>query len=304
MGTPDFAVPSLAALHDSHFRVDLVVTQPDRPRGRGRKPAMSPVKTTALSMNYPIHQPVSIREPEFVGRLREMAPDFFIVVAFGQILSRELLSIPKRGAVNVHASLLPKYRGPAPIQWALIRGEQQTGATTMLMDHGVDTGDLLLSAATRIEKSDTAESLHDRLSVMGADLLVETLHKLWQGTLYPTSQKHEYASYAPMLRKQDGRINWNKSAVQLFNFVRAMAPWPGSFCYWDDQRLRIHRAGVINQPADSPPGTVVKGFPDELRVATADGILLVKEIQAASGKRMPVKEFLRGHPMPPGIRLA
>lgn len=303
MGTPDFAVPSLTALHTSSFTIRHVVTQPDRPRGRGRKPAGSPVKTASLAMGYPILQPSSIRTPEFIDLLKETAPDFLVVVAFGQILSQEILNIPKFGAVNVHASLLPKYRGPAPIQWAIIRGEQETGITTMLMDHGVDTGDILLSATTPIETSDTAASLHDRLSRIGAELLVETLDKLRQGTLFPTSQKHQFASYAPMLKKQDGHIDWNKSALQLFNLVRGMTPWPGAFCYCHDQRLRVHQVEVINQPTNALPGTVVAGFPDELRVATSEGILLIKEIQAASGKRMAVKDYLRGHPMPPGTRL-
>jgi methionyl-tRNA formyltransferase len=303
MGTPDFSVPTLKALHKAGFPVLLVVTQPDRPRGRGRKITPSPIKEAALSLGYAISQPPRIRESSFVAQLQELAPDFMVVVAFGQILPVAVLDIPKRGAVNVHASLLPKYRGPASIQWAMLRGEQHTGVTTILMDTGVDTGDILLSAQIPIKDIDTAHDLHIRLAHMGADLLVETLQKLWEGELFPVSQKHENASYAPMLKRQDGHIDWLKSSSQLEVFVRAMTPWPGAFCYHQERRLRLIRVQSMNQPSTGSPGMVQHGFPDELRIGTGQGILLVLEIQEDSGKRLAVKDFLRGHPMPPGTRL-
>jgi methionyl-tRNA formyltransferase len=304
MGTPDFAVPSLLALHDSGFPVKLVVTQPDRAKGRGRRLAPPPVKSEALALNLTVEQPDNIRRPDVVARLDALAPDFLVVVAFGQILPVSILSIPKRGAVNVHASLLPKYRGPAPIQWALIRGEDETGITTMLMDHGVDTGDILLQVTTPIGACDTAESLHHRLAHMGARLLVETLEKLWQGSLYPTMQQHSQATYAPMLKKQDGLIDWQKSARQLDAFVRAMTPWPGAFCFWGQRRLRIWKTEPIQKACDVAPGTVVPGFADELRVASSDGLLSVVEIQGDSGKRMPIRDYLRGNPIPAGTVLS
>lgn len=303
MGTPDFAVPALQALHASSFSVDLVVTQPDRPKGRGRRLTPPPVKVAARQMGYEILQPATIRHPDCVAGLSSLAPDFFVVVAFGQILPRPVLEIPKIGAVNVHGSLLPRYRGPAPIQWAIIRGEQETGVTTMLMDHGVDTGDMLLKAHTPIHAEDTAESLHNRLAEMGAALLVETLQGLWQGTLFPRMQNNTDATYAPMLKKEDGRMNWRQPAARLDALVRAMTPWPGAFCFLGQKRLRIYRTSFRQEPCQAPPGTVLPGFPDELRVATGEGTLLVREVQSPSGKRMAIKAFLHGHPLSPGDRL-
>ena len=304
MGTPDFAVPSLLALHNSGFPVKLVVTQPDRAKGRGRRLAPPPVKSEALALHLTVEQPDNIRRPDVVARLDALSPDFLVVVAFGQILPVSILSIPKHGAVNVHASLLPKYRGPAPIQWALIRGEDETGITTMLMDHGVDTGDILLQVTTPIGLYDTAESMHHRLAHMGARLLVETLEKLWQGSLYPTMQQHSQATYAPMLKKQDGLIDWQTSARQLDAFVRAMTPWPGAFCFWGQRRLRIWKTEPIQKTCDVAPGTVVPGFADELRIATSDGLLSVVEIQGDSGKRMAIRDYLRGNPIPAGTVLS
>lgn len=303
MGTPDFAVPTLKALNKTGFPIALVITQPDRPKGRGRKMASSPVKKAALELGCEISQPANVREPWFIDQLKALSPDYLVVAAFGQILPLTILKIPKRGAINVHASLLPKYRGPAPIQWAIIRGETETGITTMLMDNGVDTGDMLLTARTPIESTDTAKSLHDRLALMGADLLVETLHMLWQGKLFPRSQTHEHATYAPMLKKEDGHLDWHKTARQLDAFVRAMTPWPGAFCFQDHRRLRVFRVMALDHPASEPPGTVEPGFPDELRIATGDGVLLILEIQGASGKRMDVRDYLCGHPMLPGTQL-
>lgn len=300
MGTPDFAVPTLQALHRSVFDLRLVVTQPDRPRGRGRKLSAPPVKRKAEQLEYPIIQPRDIREADFIDRLRAIAPDFLVVVAFGQILPRTILSLPKRGPINVHASLLPRYRGPAPIQWAIMRGEKTTGITTILMDHGVDTGDILLTAETPLSSSDTAAAVHDRLADMGADLLVRTLTGFGDGSIRPRAQNHAQATYAPMLTKANGRIDWTQPADAIDAKIRAVTPWPGAFCQYGGHRLKIHQARAIAQTVDVPPGTVVPGFPDELRIAAADGVLLVIEIQSASGKRMPIRHFLHGTPMPPG----
>lgn len=304
MGTPDFAVPSLEALHAAGFALPLVVTQPDRPKGRGRTPTPPPVKVAAQRLGCPILQPTTVRDAAFVDRLRDLNPDFLVVVAFGHILSRELLALPARTAVNLHASLLPKYRGPAPIQWALIRGETETGVTTMLMDTGVDTGDTLLSARTPIGPEDTAHTLHHRLAGLGAPLLVATVTRLMRGDLFPTAQKHADATYAPMLRKTDGRIPWELPARRIDALIRGVTPWPGAYCFRDDQRLKIIKARPLSTSAgDTAPGMVVPGFPDELRVATGDGCLCIEVIQGASGKQMAVQDYLRGHPLPAGTRL-
>lgn len=304
MGTPDFAVPCLMALHNSDCHIPFVVTQPDRPKGRGRTLAPPPVKETALKLGYRVLQPANVRQEDFIDQLQQTAPDFLVVVAFGQILPQNILNVPKRGAVNVHASLLPKYRGPAPIQWAILRGEKETGVTTMLMDNGVDTGDMLLFAKTAIEKTETAEQLHLRLARMGADLLVETIGQMWTGSLSPKAQKNHDATYAPMLSKTDGRIKWDQSSDQIDALVRAMTPWPGAFCFWNDKRLKIIKThSIMEVEFQAEPGMVVERFPDELCVATGDGLLCIETIQSQSGKRMAVKDFLRGNTIAPGTQL-
>lgn len=301
MGTPDFAVPTLRALHHSPFELKWVVTQPDRPKGRGRKLTPPPVKQVALDLGYEVAQPQNVREEAFMQKLRHLSPDYLVVVAFGQILPMSVLSIPAHGALNVHASLLPKYRGPAPIQWAIMRGETTTGVTTMLMDQGVDTGDMLLHAATPIEGTDTAATLHDRLAEIGATLLVDTIQGLYDGTIFPRAQKHDNATYAPMLKKENGRIQWDDSATSIDAQIRAMTPWPGAFCDMCGKRYKIHKARAITDPpTTAAPGTVVPGFPDELRIATGDGVLAILEIQSASGKRLSIEKFLNGTCVAPG----
>jgi methionyl-tRNA formyltransferase len=302
MGTPDFAVPCFHALRCSPFDLKLVVTQPDRPKGRGRRLTPPPVKEAAQKFGYDVLQPANVRSPEFMDALKDLRPDFLVVVAFGQILPAAILAIPHHGAINVHASLLPKYRGPAPIQWAIMRGETQTGVTTMLMDTGVDTGDMLLSGSTPIRSDDTSATLHDRLARLGADLLVETIHGVWEGTLFPRAQNHAQATYAPMLKKDNGRIDWQRSAHAIDYQIRAMTPWPGAFCFFENKRYKIHRACPIDGISISPPGTVVPGFPDELRIATGDGVLCILEIQGESGKRVPIKQFMMGSPIPLGAQ--
>lgn len=304
MGTPDFAVPPLLALHKAGYALPLVVTQPDRPKGRGRALAPPPVKTAALELGYDILQPETIRDPAIIEQIKALAPDFLVVVAFGQILPMAVLQIPKQGPINVHASLLPRYRGPAPIQWAMIRGETETGITTILMDSGVDTGDMLLSANTQIRCDETADMLHHRLAQLGAEVLLETLHQLIAGKLFPQAQKHDQATYAPMLQKQDGHVDWQQDIEQLDRFVRAMTTWPGAFCFWGDKRLKILKASPLpGLPRPVAPGTVVERFPDELCVAAANGLLLINEIQNQSGKRLSARDFLRGNRMAPGTVL-
>jgi methionyl-tRNA formyltransferase len=304
MGTPDFAVPCLLALHEARFRIPLVITQPDRPKGRGRKLAPTPVKRAAVELGYTVVQPASVRDEGVVETLESLAPDFIVVVAFGQILPRHILEIPTRCPLNVHASLLPKYRGPAPIQWALMRGERETGVTTMLMDSGVDTGDIFLQARTPIDSHDTADTLHTRLAHLGAELLVDTIRQVWNGTVFPHAQHHKEATYAPMLKKQDSRIDWEKRADEIHACIRAMTPWPGAYCYLGDRRLKIIAASpLMDADHRQRPGTVLEAFPDELRIACKLGALLITEVQGASGKRMETGAFLRGNPIEPGSRI-
>ncbi|MBW2589180.1 MAG: methionyl-tRNA formyltransferase, partial [Deltaproteobacteria bacterium] len=248
-------------------------------------------------------------------------PDLFIVVAYGHILPKDILAIPETGAINLHASLLPKYRGPAPIQWAIINGENETGVTTMLMDEGLDTGDLLLSSKEKIAADDTSATLHDRLAILGAelliktlksfenndilgaDLLIKTLKSFENNDINPITQDHAGATYAPLLKKSDGRIIWGKNAEQIASFIRGVTPWPGAFTFQDNRRLKIFSAKPILFEVNEAPGTVIKGFPDELRIATGKGALSVIKIQGASGKRLLIKDFLRGNQMPPGTVL-
>ncbi|MBI9084476.1 MAG: methionyl-tRNA formyltransferase [Desulfobacterales bacterium] len=304
MGTPGFAVPSLEALVQAGHRVSLVVTQPDRPRGRGRRLEPPAVKTAAMEAGIAVIQPEALSRPETNAAIADSGPDVIVVVAFGRILRPRMLEIARLGAVNVHGSLLPKYRGPAPIQWAIIEGEAETGITTMKMDPGLDTGDILLAAKTPIGPTETAADLHDRLAVMGADLLVETLDGLSTGTLEPIPQDHDRSTYAPMLTKADGRLDWNRPAPELNAFIRGMTPWPGAFTRAGDQRLKVFASEPLDVTTDAPAGTVIRGFADELRVATGRGVLSILEIQGASGKRMAIRDFLMGAKLPPGTVLS
>ncbi len=304
MGTPDFAVPSLQALHESRHEVVLVVTQPDRPRGRGRKIMPAPVKEAAVRFGYDLLQPERVNTPAVRGVISDLKPDLLVVVAFGQILPLSLINIPRYIAINVHASLLPRYRGAAPIQWALINGETETGVTTMAMDAGMDTGDILLATPVPIDPKDTAMTLHDTLAVEGANLLLETVEKLLMGKIDPRPQNPSKASYAPLLKKGDGRINWELPAKEIENFIRGVTPWPGAFTFCDDRRLKIYKSKHLAKETQEAPGTVLMSFPDELLVATGRGTLLIEELQGASGKCMATKDYLCGCSMETGTVLA
>jgi methionyl-tRNA formyltransferase len=303
MGTPDFAVPPLQALQENGFQVLAVVTQPDRPKGRGRKLTPPPVKETATAFRIPVIQPETVRSDEFHQRMRQLAPDLFVVVAFGQILPPSLLEIPAMGAVNVHASLLPRHRGAAPIQWAIIEGDKETGVATMMMDKGMDTGDILLMEKTPIAAEETAAELHDRLSEMGAPLLLETLKRLTAGDLSPIPQDPAKATYAPMLKKTDGEIDWSQPAERIARRIRGMTPWPGAYTFSAGMRLKIFKARVLPRDISVPPGTILECMPGELRVATGKSALAISEIQGKSGKRLPIDDFLCGCQLPDGTCL-
>lgn len=304
-GTPDFAVPALKELAGSRHRVVAVVTQPDKPRGRGQRLLPTPVKKAAMDLDMDVFQPESVNRTSFYDKMIKMAPDFFAVVAFGQIFSEKLLKIPSKGAINVHASLLPKYRGAAPIQWAMINGEKETGVTTMFMGKKMDAGDILLFLKTTIKPSDTAGTLHDRLADLGAKLLTETLEKLETRKIYPIAQDHTQATYAPMLKKEDSHIDWNQPAEKIELLVRALSPWPGAFTFYGNRRLKIFKTMPVSGEKNAIPGTVLNAFENELRIASAHGgALSILEIQGASGRKMKIEEFLRGNTIPPGIILS
>jgi methionyl-tRNA formyltransferase len=280
-----------------------VVTQPDRPKGRGQKTIATPVKSLAQKAGLPVHQPEKIRDPAFLKILESIKPEIMVVVAYGQILSAPVLAVPARGCVNVHGSLLPKYRGAAPIVRAILAGETRTGITTMFMDPGMDTGPILLTGETEIGEEDTAGTLHDRLARVGAHLLLRTLEGLETNTITPKPQDHSRATLAPKIEKEEARIRWTAPARQTFNQIRAFDPWPGAFTLLAGRILKLFRPRLIEGGAQEPPGTIVRASPEGLRVAASQGYLLVREAQMESRPRMRVSDFLRGNPLASGERL-
>jgi methionyl-tRNA formyltransferase len=298
MGTPRFACPTLQRLMERGDEILAVVTQPDRPKGRGQKPVSPPVKELAGQHGLTVLQPLKVRAPEFVDAMRELNPDIIVVVAFGQILPKSLLEIPKHGCINVHASLLPRYRGAAPLNWCIINGETETGVTTMLMDVGLDTGDMLLKKVTPIDPEEDTSSLHDRLALLGADALDETLELLLAGKLTPEKQDDTLSCYAPLLKKEDGLIDWNKDPGTLKNLVRGMTPWPGAFTYLDGRLVKVFR--VRTGRGDGVAGTVLAADRDGIEVACQRGSIILEELQLEGKKRLPARDFLAGCRITPG----
>jgi methionyl-tRNA formyltransferase len=296
MGTPEFACPTLQLLLDRGEQVVAVVTQPDRPKGRGQKLQSSPVKLLAERHAIPVFQPLKVRAPEAVATIRSFSPDLIVVVAFGQILPKELLDIPKHGCINVHASLLPRYRGAAPLNWCIINGETETGVTTMMMDVGLDTGDMLLKSATPIDPEEDTSALHDRLAQIGARTLAETLDRLVAGTLTREKQDDSLFTYAPLLKKEDGVIDWKKSPLQIKNLVRGMTPWPGAYTWLDGKMLKVF--GVVVANGAGAPGTVLAVSRQGIEVACGSGSIIITELQLEGKKRLPTREFLAGHDLP------
>lgn len=303
MGTPDFAVPSLEALLRSGEEVVGVVTQPDRPKGRGQMLVPPPVKVVAERAGIPVVQPLKIRTPDFVEILAGWKPDVIAVAAFGRILHAPILNLPPLGCINVHGSLLPKYRGAAPIQWALINGETETGITTMLMDEGMDTGPILLQAKVPILPDDTTATLAPRLAKLGAELLVQTIAGLKVGTITPIPQDHSQATMAPLLKKEDGVIDWTMSATVLVNRIRGLSPWPGAYTFRGADRWMIWKAVAVPEPTAAQPGTVVAVTKQSIKVATGEGVLELLELQTANSKRMTVGQYVAGHRLCVGERL-
>ena len=297
MGTPDFAVGTLEAIIEAGHEVVLAVTQPDKPKGRSASLQFPPVKECAIAHNIPVFQPVKIREQKNIDELKKYDPDIIIVVAFGQIVSKEILDMPRYGCVNVHASLLPKYRGAAPIQWAVINGDEMTGVTTQRMDVGVDTGDIIETAQLRIAEDETGGSLFDKLAMVGAKLCVSTMEKIEKGEATYTPQKEEEATHTRKIEKELGNVDWSKPAKEIECLIRGLNPWPSAYTHLNGKNLKLWQAGVVDENSALKPGTIVKVTKNEILVQTGAGMLSLLEVQLEGKKRMPVDAFLRGYPL-------
>ena len=305
MGTPDFAVEPLEAIIKAGYEVTAVVTQPDKQKGRGKEVKMTPVKECALRHGIPVFQPVKIKEPEAVAELEKYQADLFVVAAFGQLLSEEILKMPEYGCINIHASLLPAYRGAAPIQWAVLNGEKESGVTIMQMDKGLDTGDMLLKRSVELSPTETGDSLHDKLMHLGAELIVEALPKLEKGELVPEKQKDELSSYAKKLTKAMGQIDWSKDAVSLERWIRGLNSWPSAYTFFGGKTLKIWEAQVAeeNGAQKAEPGQVVSVSREGFTVACGQGALQILSLQLEGKKRVLTREFLLGYQVEPGMIL-
>lgn len=303
MGTPDFSVPALSALVEAGHEVAAVVTQPDKPKGRGKEILMTPVKEKALEYGIPVYQPVKARNPEFVQVLKDLEPDVIVVAAFGQILSKEILDIPRLGCVNIHASLLPKYRGASPIQYAVIDGEMVSGITTMMMAEGIDTGDILDQETIALDPKETGGSLHEKLSAVGAKLILKTLKKLEDGSAVRRVQDEDKATHVGMIKKSMGDIDWSMDAVSIERLIRGLNPWPSAYTNWGGRVLKLWDADVTEEQYNGVCGQVVEASKDRLVIKTGNGGLVVKELQLQGKKRMDTAAFLRGYAVEEGTVL-
>ncbi|AUN15417.1 methionyl-tRNA formyltransferase [Paraclostridium sordellii] len=303
MGTPEFAVPCLQKIIDEGHEVLAVVTQPDKPKGRGKKLAMPPVKELALKYNIDVYQPVKAREDSFVEKLKEINPELIVVVAFGQILPKSILDIPKFGCVNVHASLLPKYRGAAPLNWVIINGEEKTGVTTMYMDVGLDTGDMILKSEIPLDDEITAGELHDKMMIQGAEVLKDTIDLISKGEAPREKQNDEETCYSPIMDKSLGNIDWSKSATDIHNLIRGVNPWPSSYTTYDKQTMKIWKTKVLDKLSEKTPGTILSVDKNGIEVSTGDKVLQISEIQMSGKKRMIVSEYIKGNDISTGIVL-
>lgn len=303
MGTPDFAVPALHKLLNGPDQVVAVITQPDRPKGRGKKLSSPPVKLAAEQAGIPVLQPAKIRTEEFLDTLKGYSPDLIVVAAYGRILPRAILTLPPLGCVNIHGSLLPRHRGAAPIQWAIINGDSEAGVTIMQMDADMDTGDILLSAAIPLTDDETAGSLFDKLADLGGTTLAQALDLLRIDQLFPIEQNHNLATSSPPLSKEDGCLNWNKPALELHRLIRGLDPWPAAYSFIDGQRFRLFAPELVHRECERPAGTLILADQQGLLIATAKDCLRIKEIQPEGKKRMTVEAYLCGHPLKPGLIL-
>nr|WP_312576021.1 methionyl-tRNA formyltransferase [Sedimentibacter sp.] len=303
MGTPEFAVPTLEMLHDNGFDIKLVVTQPDKLSGRGKKLKKSDVKIKAEELGLEIFQPEKIKCKENVEVLRKYTPDVIVVVAYGQILNKKILDLPKYGCINVHASLLPKLRGAAPLNWAIINGEKTTGVTTMLMDGGIDTGDMLLKSEIDIDDNMNVGELHDKLMIQGAGLLIDTLKCIERNNIQKEKQDDSLSNYAPMLNKENTRINWNDSTKNIHNLIRGLSPWPGAYFNYDGKKVKVYRSSCIDDKTEYEPGFVLKADNNGIYIASTDGVVIIEEFQMPGKKKMSVSDYLRGNIFPEKVLL-
>ncbi|MCC0635561.1 MULTISPECIES: methionyl-tRNA formyltransferase [unclassified Clostridioides] len=304
MGTPDIAVPCLQKIIDEKYEILGVVTQPDKPKGRGKKLGMSPVKELAIENNIPVYQPIKARDKDFIDTMKSLKPDVMVVVAFGQILPKEILEIPKFGCINVHVSLLPKYRGAAPINWVIINGEEKTGVTTMYMDEGLDTGDMILKTEVNLDENITAGELHDKMMNIGAETLKETLKLIEAGTAPREVQNHEEFSYAPIMNKSLGNIDFSKNAKEIHNLVRGVNPWPSAYTTYNGVTMKIWKTKVLEEESNKEAGTIIEVNKDGIKVSTKDKVLLIEEIQMPNKKRMLVGEYIKGNTIEIGVVLS
>lgn len=303
MGTPEFSVPSLQKLINE-FEVSAVFTQPDRPKGRGKNLAMSPVKELAVTYNIPVYQPLRLRNnEEMIEIIKNLEPDFIVVVAFGQILPKEILDIPRFGCINLHASLLPKFRGAAPINWCIIEGESKSGNTTMLMDVGLDTGDMLLTQEVELSDEITAGELHDILMNNGSELLVKTINGIVNNEIEPVKQESELSSYVSTLDKEMAKINWEHSNVKIHNFIRGLNPWPIAYTHYKDTVMKIYKSRVLNEKSSKENGSIIEVSKEGIKVSTGSGVLLVEEIQFPGKKALKVKDYIVGNKIDEGVVL-
>ncbi len=303
MGTPDFAIPSLTLLLASDNTLVGVVSQPDRPKGRGKQLKPPPVKVLAKQYGLPVIQPEKVKDEDCIQWIKAQHPELIVVVAFGQILPPKVLRLPPRGCINLHASLLPYYRGAAPINWSIMNGDTTTGVTTMFMNEWMDTGDILLQKETPIEPDEDAPALRNRLATLGAKLLLETIHRLKRDELTSLRQDHDKATYAPPLKKEDGKIDWQRSARDIHNQIRGTLPWPGAFTKVGNKQLKIFKSDLGKGSSQDPPGTITNVSSEGIAVATGRGDIRITEIQLQDRKRMADSAFVRGNPLPVGTQL-
>ncbi|MFI3210805.1 MAG: methionyl-tRNA formyltransferase [Peptostreptococcaceae bacterium] len=295
MGTPEIATGCLQKLIDKKFDIVGVVTQPDKPQNRGKKLGMPPVKELALENNLEVYQPIKARDSEFIEKLKGINPDIIVVVAFGQILPKEILDIPKLGCINVHVSLLPKYRGAAPINWVLINGEEKTGVTTMYMDEGLDTGDIILTKEFALDNEINAGELHDKMKEEGSELLVETFNLIKENKAPRTVQNHSEHTYAPIMKKSLGEINWTKTATEIHNLVRGVNPWPSAYTNYGDLVMKVWKTKVLDEQSQKEEGSIIEVSNDGIKVSTKEKVVLIEEIQLPGKKRVKVSDFIKGN---------
>lgn len=303
MGTPDFAVPTLESLYNSGFDISLVISQEDKPKGRGKKLQPTPVKEKALELGLQVFQPKKINERESIDKIKEINPDFIVVVAYGQILKSEILNIPQYGCLNVHASILPKLRGAAPINWAIINGDNETGISIMKMEEGLDSGDTILIQSTPIKAEDDVDTIHDRLSKMGGELIVKAMNDIVENKAIFTPQNHEISTYAPMINKELGRINWCSNGVDIVNKVRGLKSWPNAFSYYKEDMVKIHKVDFLDKRVNVVCGTIVSVDKNGINVSVNDGQIIIKELQFPGKKVLTVAQYLAGNTLEVGTLL-